>query len=132
MQGPRHAGLETTIDNHDNGSVRAAIRTERIDMKKIGFLTLLIMAALLITLTFAFPAAAGPKAPAVPVAAVPAVPAAAAAPEAHPHIDEALEAMRSAKKQLEMAEHDFKGHRAKSLQHLQMAIREAEICMSMK
>jgi hypothetical protein len=133
MQGPRHAGLETTIDNHDNGSVRAAIRTERIDMKKIGFLTLLIMAALLITLTFAFPAAAaGPKAPAVPVAAVPAAPAAAAAPEAHPHIDEALEAMRSAKKQLEMAEHDFKGHRAKSLQHLQMAIREAEICMSMK
>jgi hypothetical protein len=103
-------------------------------VKKIGFLTLLIMAALLITLTFAFPAAAAaPKAPAVPVAAAPApaVPA-AAMPEAHPHIDEALEAMRSAKKHLEMAEHDFKGHRVKSLQHLQMAIREAEICMSMK
>jgi hypothetical protein len=102
-------------------------------MKKLGFMTLLIMAALLITLAFTFPAAAaGPKAPAIPVAAVPAIAAAAAVPEAHPHIDEALEAMRSAKKHLEMAEHDFRGHRAKSLQHLQMAIREAEICMSMK
>ena len=102
-------------------------------MKQIGFLTLLIMAAVLLTLTFAFrAAAAAPKAPAVPVAAGPAAPAAAAMPETHPHIDEALEAMRSAKKHLEMAEHDFKGHRAKSLQHLQMAIREAEICMSMK
>ena len=125
--------IETIIDNHDNGSVRAAIRTERIDMKKIGFLTLLIMGALLFTLTFAFPAAAAaPKAPAIPVAAAPAAPAAAAMPEAHPHIDEALEAMRSAKKHLEIAEHDFKGHRAKALQHLQMAIREAEICMSEK
>ena len=102
-------------------------------MKKIGFLTLLIMAALLFTLTFAFPAAAAaPKVPAAPVATAPAVPAAAAMPEDHPHIDEALEAMRSAKKHLEMAEHDFKGHRAKSMQHLQMAIREAEVCLSMK
>jgi hypothetical protein len=100
-------------------------------MKKVGFLTLVTMAALLFALTLAFPAAAAaPKVPAVPVAAAPAGPA--ATPEAHPHIDEALEAMRSAKKDLEMAEHDFKGHRAKSLQHLQMAIREAEICMSMR
>jgi hypothetical protein len=122
--------LETTIDNHDNGGVRAAIGHRRISVKKIGFLTLLVMAALLFALTVAFPAAAAaPKVPAAPVATAP---AAAAMPEAHPHIDEALEAMRSAKKHLEMAEHDFKGHRAKSLQHLQMAIREAEICMSMK
>jgi hypothetical protein len=103
-------------------------------MKKIGVTPLLIMAVLLLTLTLAFPAAAaGPKAPPVPVAGAPAPAAAAAAsPEAHPHIDEALEAMRSAKKHLEMAEHDFKGHRAKSLQHLQMAIHEAEICMNEK
>jgi len=100
-------------------------------MKKLGFLTLLIMAVLLFTLTIASPTAvAARKSPAAPVAAAPAVPA--ATPEAHPHIDEALEAMRSAKKHLEMAEHDFKGHRAKSLEHLQMAIREAEICASMK
>jgi hypothetical protein len=101
-------------------------------MKKIGFLTLLITATLLLTL--AFPAAAaGPKAPAVPVpvaaAAVP-VPAAAAMPERHPHIDEALEAMRSAKHHLETAEHDFHGHRVKAIEHLNRAIREAEICMS--
>jgi hypothetical protein len=104
-------------------------------MKEIGFLTLVIMATLLFTL--AFPAAAaGPKAPAAPapaVAAVPAAPAAAAAmPEKHPHIDEALESMRAAKKHLESAEHDFDGHRVKAIEHLNQAIHEAEICMSMK
>jgi hypothetical protein len=102
-------------------------------MKKIGFLSLLIMATLLFTL--AFPAAAaGPKAPATPappVASAPAAPAVAAVPERHPHIDEALEAMRSAKHQLETADHDFDGHRVKSIEHLDRAIHEAEICMSM-
>jgi hypothetical protein len=101
-------------------------------MKKIGFLTLLITATLLLTL--AFPAgAAGPKAPAAPVpavAAAPVPPTPAAMPERHPHIDEALEAMRSAKHHLEAAEHEFHGHRAKAIDHLNRAIREAEICMS--
>jgi hypothetical protein len=101
-------------------------------MKKIGFLSLLITAALMLTL--AFPAAAsGPKTPAapVPVAAAAPVPAAASpAPERHPHIDEALEAMRSAKHHLETAEHDFHGHRVKAIEHLDRAIHEAEICMS--
>ena len=100
-------------------------------MKKIGFLSLLIMATLLLTLAFPV-AAARPEMPVAPIApvaaAAPIAAIAAAMPERHPHIDEA---MRSAKKHLEMAEHDFRGHRAKSLQHLQMAIREAEICMSM-
>ena len=97
-------------------------------MKKIGFMGLLVAATLLFTL--AFPAAAaGPKAP---VAAVPAVPAVAAAmPERHPHIDEALESMRAAKKHLESAEHDFGGHRVKAIEHLNQAIHEAEV-MSMK
>jgi hypothetical protein len=103
-------------------------------MKKIGFIGLLIMAALL--LVFAFPAAAsGPKAgalPVAPVAAAPAVPAVAAMPEKHPHIDEALESMRAAKKHLESAEHDFEGHRMKAIEHLNQAIREAEICAGMK
>ena len=106
-------------------------------MKKIGFLTLLIMATLLFSL--AFPAAAaGPKTPATPApAAAPAPapaphPVAAPVPERHPHIDEALEHMRAAKKQLEMAEHDFEGHRVKSIEHLDQAIKEAEICMGMK
>lgn len=102
-------------------------------MKKIGFLTLLIMATL--TFSLAFPAAAaGPKAPATPAPVVaPAAPAAVApVPEKHPHIDEALESMRAAKHQLEIAEHDFDGHRAKSIEHLNAAIHEAEICMGMK
>jgi Skp family chaperone for outer membrane proteins len=103
-------------------------------MKNIGFLTLLIMATLLFSL--AFPAAAAaPKAPAAPVpaaAAVPAAPAAAAVPpERHPEIAAALEAMRNAKAHLESAAHDFGGHRVKSLEHLQKAIEEAEICNHM-
>lgn len=98
-------------------------------MKKIGFLTLIMMATLVFTL--AFSAAAAPKAPTAPVvAAVPVAPA-AATPERHPHIDEALEHMRAAKHELEIAEHDFDGHRAKSIEHLNGAIHEAEICMGM-
>jgi hypothetical protein len=100
-------------------------------MKKFGFMTLLITATLLFTLAFSA-AAAGPKAPAAPVPAVAAVPAPVATPERHPHIDEALEHMRAAKKELESAEHDFQGHRAKSLEHLNQAMHEAEVCMSMK
>lgn len=102
-------------------------------MKKIGFLTLLSMATLLFTL--AFPAAAaGPKAP------VPAAPAAAPAPaaspapvpEMHPHIQKGLAAMREARGHLQEAAHDFDGHRLKAIEHLDAAIREAEICESMK
>jgi len=103
-------------------------------MKKIGFLTLLITATLLLTLASSV-SAAGPKAPAalVPVAAAaPAAVPAAAVPERHPHIDEALESMRAAKHHLESAEHDFGGHRVKAIEHLDRAIHEAEICMSMK
>jgi len=101
-------------------------------MKKMGFLSLLIAATLLLML--AFPAAAvGPKATAIPVAAAVPVPLAAAAmPERHPHIDDALESMRAAKHHLESAEHDFGGHRVKAIEHLDRAIREAEICMSMR
>jgi exonuclease VII large subunit len=101
-------------------------------MKQIGFLSLLITAVLLLTMSLPV-GAAGPKTPAAPVPAVAAVPApapAAAMPERHPHIAEALEAMRSAKHHLESAEHDFRGHRAKAIEHLSRAIREAEICMS--
>ena len=104
-------------------------------MKKIGFLSLLIMASLLLTLAFPV-AAAGPKTPSAPTApvaaAAPPAPIAAAMPERHPHIDEALESMRAAKHHLESAEHDFRGHRAKAIEHLERAIREAEICMSMR
>jgi hypothetical protein len=104
-------------------------------MKNIGFLSLLITATLLLTLASPV-AAAGPKTPATPAppvaAAAPAPAPAAAVPEPHPHIDEALEAMRNAKHHLETAEHDFGGHRVKAIEHLDKAIHEAEICMSMK
>ena len=103
-------------------------------MKKIGFLTLLVMATFLLALTFPA-AAAAPKAPAPPVPGAPAVAALAAPaamPEPHPHIHEALEAMRNAKHHLETAAHDFDGHRVKAIEHLDQAIHEAEICESMK
>lgn len=104
-------------------------------MTKIGLLTLLITATLLLTL--AFPAAAaGPKAPSPPVPAAPvlaAVAPPAAIPEPpHPQIKDALEAMRTAKHHLESASHDFEGHRVKAIEHLDQAIKEAEVCMSMK
>jgi len=98
-------------------------------MKKIGFLTLLILATVLITLALSA-AATGPKAPAQPAAAAAPVPAAAAAtPEPHPEIQAALEAMHNAKDHLQHAAHDFHGHRVKSIEHLDQAIHEAEICM---
>jgi hypothetical protein len=78
-------------------------------MKKIGFMSLIIIATLFITLSFPA-AAAGPKAPAVPAA-----PAVAAAPAAA----------------LESAEHDFEGHRSEAIKHLDMAIHEAEVCERM-
>jgi len=99
-------------------------------MKKIGFLTLLIMATLLLTLAFPV-GAAGPKAPAAPVAAAPASPAAAAPAQMppHPRVEHAIQAMRSAREHLMNAEGEFHGHRAKAIEHLDAAIHEAEICM---
>ena len=89
-----------------------------------------------VVFALAFPAAAaGPKAAAPARAAVvaPAAPAAVApVPERHPHIDEALESMRAAKHHLESAEHDFDGHRVKAIEHLNQAIHEAEVCMTMR
>jgi hypothetical protein len=101
-------------------------------MKKIGFMTLLITASLLLTL--AFPAAAAaPKAPAVPAPAAATAPAAAMpAPPPHPHSHEALEAMRAARHHMEQAEHIFQGHREEAIKHLDMAIHEAEICEGMR
>jgi hypothetical protein len=40
--------------------------------------------------------------------------------------------MRAAKHHLESADHDFDGHRAKAIEHLDKAIHEAEICMGMR
>jgi hypothetical protein len=99
-------------------------------MKKIGFLSLLIMTMLLISLALPV-GAAGPKGPAAPVAAAPASPAAAApAPmPPHPRVEHALEALRSARDHMANAEGEFHGHRAKTIEHIDAAIHEAEICM---
>jgi hypothetical protein len=96
-------------------------------MKKIGFLTVVITAMLLLTL--AFSAGTGSKVPGVvPVAAAAPAPVAPAVMPPHPHIHEGLEAMRDAKHHLESAEGDFHGHRHKAIEHLDMAIHEAEEC----
>lgn len=101
-------------------------------MKKIGFMTLLITASLLLTL--AFPAAAaGPKAPAAPAAPVVVAPPAAAMPTPpHPRIHEALEEMRAARHHLEEAEPVYQGHKEGAMKHLDAAIHEAEICEGMR
>jgi hypothetical protein len=96
-------------------------------MKKMGLLTLVITAMLLLTLAF-MAGASSKTAGVVPVAvAAPALAAPAAMPP-HPHIHEGLEAMRDAKHHLEAAEGDFHGHRHKAIEHLDMAIHEAEEC----
>ena len=99
-------------------------------MKNIGLLTLLITATLLLTLAFPV-GAAGPKAAAAPVPAAAAAPAPAASPAMprHPNIEAALEAMHNAKHHLDDSA-DYHGHRVKAIEHLNQAIREAEICMA--
>jgi hypothetical protein len=97
-------------------------------MKKIGLLTLLIMGTLLFAL--AFTAVAGPRASAAPAAA-PASPAAVAPTPMppHPRVEHAIEAMRSARDHMMHAEGEFHGHRDKTIEHLDAAIHEAEICL---
>jgi hypothetical protein len=97
-------------------------------MKRIGFLSFVILAMLVFTL--AFSAAASPKAPAAGVAVAPASPAAAApAPvPPHPRVENALAALHSAREHMEHAEGEFHGHRDKAIEHIDAAIHEAEIC----
>jgi hypothetical protein len=60
------------------------------------------------------------------MAFVPASPAAGR----HPEIQAALDALRGARAHLMEARHDFHGHRADALKHVDEAIHEAEICMA--
>jgi hypothetical protein len=77
-------------------------------MKKLGLLTLVVVVTILFTLAFTA--------------------AAAAPPPPHPRVDHALEALHNAKDHMEHAEGDFHGHRAKTIEHIDAAIHEAEIC----
>jgi hypothetical protein len=95
-------------------------------MKKIGFLTLLITATLLLTLALPV-GAAGPKAPVAPVPASPAVAPTPVPP--HPRVEHAIEALRSAREHMAHAEGEFHGHRDRAIEHIDQAIHEAEECM---
>jgi len=101
---------------------------EEEHMKRIGFLAFVILATVLVTLAFTAAVSPGAAAPVLVLAAAPATPAAAAMPEPHPHIQAAIKAMKAAKDELYAGEHDFHGHRAKSIAHLDEAINEAEYC----
>jgi len=95
-------------------------------MKRIGLLTLVIVVTVLLTL--AFSAAASPTSPAV-VFAAPAAPAVAVPMPPHPRVEHALEALHSAREHMAHAEGEFHGHRDRTIEHIDAAIHEAEICM---
>ena len=48
----------------------------------------------------------------------------------HPEIEAALDSLRGARAHLMEAKHDYHGHRAEALKHVDQAIHEAEICMA--
>jgi hypothetical protein len=95
-------------------------------MKRIGLLSLVIVVTVLLTLVFS--AAASPTAPAV-VFAAPAAPAVAVPMPPHPRVEHALEALHSAREHMAHAEGEFHGHRDRTIEHIDAAIHEAEICM---
>jgi hypothetical protein len=63
---------------------------------------------------------------AVMLALTPASPAAGR----HPEIEAALDALQNARGHLMDAKHDYHGHRAEALKHVDQAIHEAQICMA--
>jgi hypothetical protein len=84
-------------------------------MQKLGIASSLLTLVLLLTLMFP---AVSPKAAAAP----------AATPAPHPHIAAALDHMRQARSHMAQAEGEFEGHRAHSIELLDQAIHEAELC----
>jgi hypothetical protein len=77
-------------------------------MKKVGLMSLVITMTVLLTLAFS---------------------SAAPVPPPHPRVHEAIEAMRHAREHMEHADGEFHGHRARTIEHLDAAIHEAEACM---
>lgn len=86
-------------------------------MQKLGIASSLLALVLLLTLMFP---AVRPRAAASP----------AATPAPHPHIVAALDHMRQARGHMAQAEGEFEGHRARSIELLDQAIHEAELCTS--
>jgi hypothetical protein len=88
-----------------------------------------LLALLVIVGLFSIPAAVATAAPATPAPAAVATTApatAATAVEIQPHMREALEALRAAKRHLEEAEPDKGGHRVAAIKAVDNAIRHTE------
>jgi hypothetical protein len=99
-------------------------------MKK-SVLSMCVMAALALMMSFSAATLAAPNPPATK--AVPAVTpnpkADPAAPPEHPEIRAALMSLRRAKDHLEHADHDFNGHRVDAVKAVDEAIKQLEICV---
>src|SRR5690349_20667230 len=100
---------------------------------KTRIVSLVALASLILAFAFIATAPAAPNkanVPATPAAnALPATPATATPAEPHPQIREALGALRRAKAHMELAAHDFGGHRVEALRATDEAIRQLELCL---
>jgi hypothetical protein len=96
---------------------------------KVKIVSLLTLAAFAFALCLSVTTPAAPKAPAA--AAVPATPQPNAEPagEPHPEIHMAIASLHKAESHLEMAAHDFGGHRVAALKATDEAIRQLELCL---
>lgn len=92
----------------------------------LAFVAILVLA---LTLPAGAPAAPAPHhaLPAATAASNAAPAAAAAAP--HPEIRDAMEALRQARGNLDHASHEFGGHRAAAIKHIDEAMHELQTCM---
>ncbi|MBZ5662316.1 MAG: hypothetical protein LAO08_18095 [Acidobacteriia bacterium] len=99
---------------------------------KIKFLSLFTIMAFALALSLSWSTLAAPRTPAsaaVPAAAAQPNAEPAASPEPHPEIREAIGALRRAKAHMEMAAHDFGGHRVEALKATDEAIRQLELAL---
>ena len=88
-----------------------------------------IAATVIVTLLFSA-TVMQPKAVAAPAAVVttPTGAVGAVPSPPHPRVHEAIEALHNAREHMQHAEGEFHGHRDKAIEHIDGAIREAEIC----
>jgi hypothetical protein len=97
---------------------------------KVKILSLFTVVAFALALCFSAATPAAPKTPATAAvsAAIP-QPNAEPAAEPHPEIRQAIAALRRAKSRMEMAAHDFGGHRVEALKATDEAIHQLELCL---
>ena len=98
---------------------------------KVKVLNLVTVLAFALALCLSVTTPAAPKArPAAAAVPAPAPqPNADPAAEPHPEIRMAIGSLRRAKARMEMAAHDFGGHRAEALKATDEAIRQLELCL---